>query len=170
MPTGQASRCPTEAEWQRADIRRLLSGRSGSCPGSGTTECQFGNLFCTVGSACGGTRFLQVRGAFGIKLLGENGWEWDFHAVRPSPDCNRIPFLPGLFRRFFDGKAFSSEGWIRRTAACMLRRSFRTGDKSSHIISNSYTGFRCGKAAQPLLVVHRRSRHARHAITPKHRL
>ena len=49
----------------------------------------------------------------------------DAHAVRAFPGFEPFPFYPGYSANFFDGKHFVMKGGSPRTAACMLRRSFR---------------------------------------------
>ena len=49
----------------------------------------------------------------------------DAHAVRAFSGFRAVPFYPGYSANFFDGKHFVMKGGSPRTAACMLRRSFR---------------------------------------------
>ena len=62
---------------------------------------------------------------FGISQLVGNGWEWTSTEFGPFPGFQEFPFYPGYSKNFFDGKHFVLKGGSPRTAACMLRRSFR---------------------------------------------
>jgi ergothioneine biosynthesis protein EgtB len=63
--------------------------------------------------------------AFGVHDLLGNGWEWTSTAFAPLPGFTPFPFYRGYSADFFDGKHFVIKGGSARTAACMLRRSFR---------------------------------------------
>ena len=63
--------------------------------------------------------------AFGVADLVGNGWEWTSTLFRPFPGFERFAFYPGYSANFFDGKHYVMKGGSARTAACMLRRSFR---------------------------------------------
>jgi iron(II)-dependent oxidoreductase len=73
-------------------------------------------------------------------MLG-NGWEWTSTAFAPFPAFNPFPFYRGYSADFFDGRHFVLKGGSARTAACMLRRSFRNWFQSHY--QCAYTGFRC---------------------------
>lgn len=63
--------------------------------------------------------------AFGVADLVGNGWEWTATLFEPFPGFQSYPFYPGYSANFFDGKHYVMKGGSARTAACMLRRSFR---------------------------------------------
>jgi formylglycine-generating enzyme required for sulfatase activity len=63
--------------------------------------------------------------AFGVSQLVGNGWEWTATAFAPFGGFARHPLYAGYSEPFFDGKHFVLKGGSPRTAACMLRRSFR---------------------------------------------
>jgi iron(II)-dependent oxidoreductase len=63
--------------------------------------------------------------AFGVHDLVGNGWEWTRTKFAPFPGFAVMPFYPGYSANFFDGKHYVMKGGSPRTAACMLRRSFR---------------------------------------------
>ncbi len=65
------------------------------------------------------------QSAFGIYDLLGNGWEWTSTPFAPFAGFEPFPFYPGYSANFFDGKHFVMKGGSQRTAACMLRRSFR---------------------------------------------
>ncbi|MGE5179810.1 MAG: SUMF1/EgtB/PvdO family nonheme iron enzyme [Bacteroidota bacterium] len=63
--------------------------------------------------------------AFGVQELVGNGWEWTSSVFEPFPGFEAHPFYKGYSADFFDGKHYVMKGGSPRTAACMLRRSFR---------------------------------------------
>lgn len=63
--------------------------------------------------------------AFGVHDLLGNGWEWTSTPFAPFPGFEVFPFYTGYSANFFDGKHFVMKGGSQRTAARMLRRSFR---------------------------------------------
>jgi len=80
------------------------------------------------------------RSAFGVADLVGNGWEWTSTRFGPFPGFEPFPFYPGYSANFFDGKHYVSKGGSARTAACMLRRSFRNWFQPHY--PYVYTGFR----------------------------
>ncbi len=73
-------------------------------------------------------------------MLG-NGWEWTSTEFAPFAEFQPFPFYRGYSADFFDGKHFVMKGGSPRTAACMLRRSFRNWFQAHY--QYMYTGFRC---------------------------
>jgi len=63
--------------------------------------------------------------AFGVADLVGNGWEWTSTVFAPLPGFRAFPFYPGYSADFFDGKHYVIKGGSARTAARLLRRSFR---------------------------------------------
>jgi iron(II)-dependent oxidoreductase len=63
--------------------------------------------------------------AFGVADLVGNGWEWTSTPFEPLHGFERFHFYPGYSADFFDGKHYVMKGGSARTAASMLRRSFR---------------------------------------------
>ena len=63
--------------------------------------------------------------AFGVSQLTGNGWEWTATQFGPFPGFEPFPFYPGYSKDFFDEEHYVLKGGSPRTAACMLRRSFR---------------------------------------------
>jgi ergothioneine biosynthesis protein EgtB len=79
--------------------------------------------------------------AFGIHDLLGNGWEWTRTEFAPFPGFAPMPFYPGYSANFFDGKHYVLKGGSPRTAACMLRRSFRNWFQPQY--PYVYATFRC---------------------------
>ena len=79
--------------------------------------------------------------AFGIHDLTGNGWEWTRTTFAPFDDFVPMPFYQGYSANFFDGKHFVMKGGSPRTAASMLRRSFRNWFQPHY--PYVYATFRC---------------------------
>jgi iron(II)-dependent oxidoreductase len=82
--------------------------------------------------------------AFGVHDLVGNGWEWTRTKFAPFPGFVAMPFYPGYSANFFDGKHYVMKGGSPRTAACMLRRSFRNWFQP--LYPYVYATFRCVQA------------------------
>ena len=78
---------------------------------------------------------------FGVADLAGNGWEWTRTPFAPFPGFEPFSFYPGYSANFFDGKHFVMKGGSPRTAACMLRRSFRNWFQPHY--PYVYATFRC---------------------------
>jgi formylglycine-generating enzyme required for sulfatase activity len=63
-------------------------------------------------------------GAAPQQMVG-NGWEWTSTVFAPFPGFTPLPFYTNYSEPFFDGAHFVLKGGSPRTAACMLRPSFR---------------------------------------------
>lgn len=79
--------------------------------------------------------------AFGVQDLVGNGWEWTRTEFAPFPGFKAMPFYPGYSENFFDGKHYVMKGGSPRTAACMLRPSFRNWFQRHY--PYVYATFRC---------------------------
>jgi len=115
---------PTEAEWQRAahgaepphDTRKLWDPP----PAGGS---------------------VGLASTFGVEGLFGTAWEWTETTFAPFPGFQSVAAYPGYSANFFDGKHFVMKGGSTRTAACMLRRSFRNWFQAHY--QYVYAGFRC---------------------------
>ena len=67
----------------------------------------------------------KARAQFGVHDMLGNGWEWTSTVFAPFPGFEPFPFYRGYSADFFDGKHFVMKGGSPRTAACMLRPTFR---------------------------------------------
>jgi len=81
------------------------------------------------------------RSAFGVEDLVGNGWEWTATVFAAFPGFQPFRFYPGYSANFFDGKHYVMKGGSPRTAACMLRRSFRNWFQPHYPFV--YATFRC---------------------------
>jgi iron(II)-dependent oxidoreductase len=79
--------------------------------------------------------------AFGVHDIVGNGWEWTRTEFAPFPGFKPASFYPGYSANFFDGKHYVMKGGSPRTAACMLRRSFRNWFQPNY--PYVYATFRC---------------------------
>ena len=79
--------------------------------------------------------------AFGVADLLGNGWEWTSTVFEPFQGFEPFAFYPGYSANFFDGKHYVIKGGSARTAARLLRRSFRNWFQTHY--PHVYAGFRC---------------------------
>lgn len=86
----------------------------------------------------------QQLSDFGVVGLFGNGWEWTRSAFEPAEGFEAFPFYPGYSKDFFDGQHFVLKGGSPRTAACMLRPSFRNWFQAHY--QHVYAGLRCVSA------------------------
>jgi iron(II)-dependent oxidoreductase len=76
----------------------------------------------------------------GVAQLLGNGWEWTSTVFGPFPGFEPFPFYRGYSADFFDGSHYVVKGGSPRTAACMLRPSFRNWFRPDY--RYVYAGFR----------------------------
>jgi gamma-glutamyl hercynylcysteine S-oxide synthase len=118
-------RLPTEAQWQRAAQSTAPAGNS-----------DFKSWEPTPVNA-----FPESSSDFGaVEMIG-NGWEWTSTIFAPFGGFEPFSFYPGYSANFFDGKHYVMKGGSSRTAACMLRPSFRNWFQPHY--PYVYAGFRC---------------------------
>ena len=132
---------PSEAEWHRAAYGTHSGGERpypwGDClPISGLGNFDFRSWDPTPGAA-----FPAGSSAFGVTDLLGNGWEWTQTVFAPFDGFEPFPFYPGYSANFFDNQHYVLKGGSARTAACLLRRSFRNWFQPRY--PYIYTGFRC---------------------------
>jgi iron(II)-dependent oxidoreductase len=134
---------PTEAEWHRAAYGTTDgNGEERQYPwGNEEPATQFGNFDFSRWSPAPVNASPQGASAFGVEGMLGNGWEWTATQFAPFPGFKPFPFYRGYSADFFDGKHFVLKGGSARTAACMLRSTFRNWFQSHYQFA--YTGFRC---------------------------
>ncbi|HUI43510.1 MAG TPA: SUMF1/EgtB/PvdO family nonheme iron enzyme [Terriglobia bacterium] len=133
---------PTEAEWHRAAYG-TREGEERPYPwGEQPPERSMnGNFDFLSWDPAPVNAFPAGRSAFGVQDLVGNGWEWTSTVFEPFPGFQPFPFYPGYSANFFDGQHYVMKGGSARTAACMLRRSFRNWFQPHY--PYVYAGFRC---------------------------
>ena len=132
---------PSEAEWHRAACG-APGGEERAYPwGSDQPSSQYGNFDFFRWDPVPVGSYPDGNSAFGVADLVGNGWEWTRTLFEPFPGFEPFPFYPGYSANFFDGKHFVMKGGSPRTAACMLRRSFRNWFQPHY--PYVYAAFRC---------------------------
>lgn len=116
---------PTEAQWHRAAYGTPTESECLYPWGDVGPSAERGNFDFARWDPTPVTAHPAGASAFGIHDLLGNGWEWTSTPFAPFRDFKPFPFYPGYSANFFDGKHFVMKGGSQRTAACMLRRSFR---------------------------------------------
>ena len=79
--------------------------------------------------------------AFGVKGMLGNGWEWTSTRFAPFPGFQAFDCYSGYSAPFFDDRHYVLKGGSVRTAARMLRESFRNWFQPHY--QYVYAGFRC---------------------------
>jgi gamma-glutamyl hercynylcysteine S-oxide synthase len=134
---------PTEAEWQRAAYSTPMdNGKEQYYPwGNEAPSSEFGNFDFARWNPVPVNAFPAGQSAFGVQGMLGNGWEWTSTEFASFPGFEPFPFYRGYSADFFDGKHFVMKGGSARTAACMLRPTFRNWFQAHYQFI--YTGFRC---------------------------
>jgi len=132
---------PTEPEWHRAaygtyDKRERIYPWGREAPGS-----SFGNFDFQRWNPAPVNASSEGQSAFGAEGMLGNGWEWTSTVFGPFDGFEPFPFYRGYSADFFDGKHFVMKGGSARTAACMLRPTFRNWFQSHY--QYVFAGFRC---------------------------
>jgi iron(II)-dependent oxidoreductase len=115
---------PTEAEWHRA-------AKGAQAPAETRT----------LWDAPGVGSMIALGSDYGAEGLIGTGWEWTSSEFAPFSGFEAFASYPGYSANFFDGKHFVMKGGSTRTAACMLRQSFRNWFQAHY--QYVYAGFRC---------------------------
>src|SRR5580704_5689986 len=132
---------PTEAEWQRSAYSTPQGDERAYPWGNEAPAPSFGNFDFARWSPAPVNAFHRGQSAFGVHDMLGNGWEWTSTQFAPFPGFEPFPFYRGYSADFFDGKHFVMKGGSARTAACMLRRTFRNWFQAHYQFA--YTGFSC---------------------------
>ena len=132
---------PTETQWHRMAYGSA-DGTENEYPwGEAQPARAFGNFDFKSWDPTPVDSHPAGRSAFGVEDLVGNGWEWTRTKFAPLANFEPIPFYPGYSANFFDGHHYVMKGGSPRTAACMLRRSFRNWFQPHY--QYVYSGFRC---------------------------
>jgi gamma-glutamyl hercynylcysteine S-oxide synthase len=132
---------PTEEEWHRAAYGTPQGSERRYPWGSDAPNASRGNFDFTRWDPTPVNFFPQGQSAFGVHDMLGNGWEWTSSVFAPFPGFEPFPFYRGYSADFFDGKHFVMKGASARTAACMLRPTFRNWFQAHY--QYVYAGFRC---------------------------
>jgi len=132
---------PSEAEWHRAAYGSADERERMYPWGNAHPSAAFGNFDFQRWDPAPVNAFPEGRSAFGVDGMLGNGWEWTSTAFSPFPGFKAFPFYPGYSANFFDGRHFVMKGGSARTAACMLRPTFRNWFQPHY--QYVYAGFRC---------------------------
>lgn len=132
---------PTEAQWHRAAYG-TPEGRERDFPwGAQAPNARLGNFDFARWDPAPVNAFPGNRSAWGVVGQLGNGWEWTSSRFAPFDGFAPFSFYPGYSADFFDGKHYVMKGGSARTAAPLLRRSFRNWFQPHY--QYVYAGFRC---------------------------
>ncbi|GAC1664605.1 MAG: ergothioneine biosynthesis protein EgtB [Candidatus Acidiferrum sp.] len=135
-------RLPSEAQFHRAAYGTPDNNLERNYPwGDEFPSERYGNFNFQSWEPSPVGSYPHGESAFGVHDLVGNGWEWTRTPFSPFPDFKPMPFYPGYSANFFDGKHYVMKGGSPRTAACMLRRSFRNWFQPHY--PYIYATFRC---------------------------
>jgi iron(II)-dependent oxidoreductase len=132
---------PTEAEWHRAAYGTRNGSERAYPWGKAEPNTKLGNFNFARWDPVSVSAFPDADSSFGVADMLGNGWEWTSTPFAPFAGFEPFPFYRGYSADFFDGKHFVMKGGSARTAAGMLRRSFRNWFQPHY--QYVYTGFRC---------------------------
>jgi ergothioneine biosynthesis protein EgtB len=133
---------PTEAQFHRAAYGTPAGRKERLYPwGEQTPSADRGNFDFQSWDPSPVGAHPAGASAFGVHDLVGNGWEWTRTAFAAFPGFTPMPFYAGYSSNFFDGKHYVMKGGSPRTAACMLRRSFRNWFQPHY--PYVYATFRC---------------------------
>jgi gamma-glutamyl hercynylcysteine S-oxide synthase len=137
----QRKSLPSEAQWHRAAYGTSDGAERPYPWGEDSPRPEHGNFDFQSWDPAPVGGFPLNRSAFGVAGMVGNGWEWTSTRFEPFPGFQPFPFYPGYSANFFDGKHYVMKGGSARTAAPMLRRSFRNWFQPNY--PYVYAGFRC---------------------------
>ena len=134
---------PTEAQFHRAAYGTDQGTERAYPWGDAPPDAGLGNFDFERWDPVAVGSYPDGRSAFGLEDALGNGWEWTSSPFAPYPGFEPFPFYRGYSADFFDGKHFVVKGASPRTAASMLRRSFRNWFQPHYPFV--YASFRCVK-------------------------
>lgn len=131
----------TEAQWHRAAYGTPEGAERAYPWGEQSPNALHGNFDFLRWDPAPVNAHPAGRSAFGVHDMIGNGWEWTSTVFGPLPGFEPFSFYRGYSADFFDGRHFVMRGGASRTAACMLRRTFRNWFQAHYPFI--YAGFRC---------------------------
>ncbi len=132
---------PTEAQYHRAAFG-THSGETRLYPwGSTAPSSRRGNFDFKRWDPESIYATPEGRSDFGLAQLSGNGWEWTQTLFAPFAGFKAVPAYPGYSANFFDEQHYVMKGGSPRTAARLLRRSFRNWFRPDY--PYVYATFRC---------------------------
>lgn len=134
-------RLPKEEEVQRAAYGTPAGDERSHPWGESAPEEVSGNFHFRRWNPCPVDATPEGDSAFGVSQLVGNGWEWTSTPFAPFDGFQAAPFYPGYSANFFDDKHYVLKGGSPRTAAPLLRRSFRNWFRGEY--QYAFAGFRC---------------------------
>ncbi|HVB33499.1 MAG TPA: SUMF1/EgtB/PvdO family nonheme iron enzyme [Patescibacteria group bacterium] len=135
---------PTEAQWHRAAYAAPEAGERLFPWGGDPPSARRGNFDFGRWDPVPVDAYPESESGWGASGMLGNGWEWTASVFAPFPGFRSFPFYPGYSANFFDGKHFTMKGGSSRTAASMLRKTFRNWFQPHY--QYVYAGFRCVSA------------------------
>jgi formylglycine-generating enzyme required for sulfatase activity len=132
---------PSEAQWHRAAYGTPRGEQRAYPWGAGPPSAGLGNFDFHHWDPAPVQAFPAGESGWGVADMTGNGWEWTSTLFEPFAGFKPFSFYPGYSADFFDGKHYVMKGGSPRTAACMLRRSFRNWFQAHY--PYIYSGFRC---------------------------
>ena len=132
---------PTEAEWHRAAYGAHNGAERAYPWGDDPPAAGLGNFDFQYWDPSPVAAFPAGSSAFGVTDLLGNGWEWTRTVFAPFVGFEPFSFYPGYSANFFDSQHYVMKGGSARTAARLLRRSFRNWFQP--LYPYIYAGFRC---------------------------
>jgi gamma-glutamyl hercynylcysteine S-oxide synthase len=131
----------TEEEFHRAAFGTPVGEQSSYPWGSAKPAFKYGNFGFKRWDPEPVTATPAGDSAFGVSQLVGNGWEWTSTAFGPLPGFRAHDSYPGYSANFFDDEHYVMKGGSPRTAARLLRRSFRNWFRRDYLYM--YATFRC---------------------------
>jgi ergothioneine biosynthesis protein EgtB len=132
---------PSEAEWHRAAFGTHNGAERAYPWGDDLPRAGLGNFDFHYWDPTPTAAFPAGSSGFGVADLVGNGWEWTRSIFAPFDGFVPFPFYAGYSANFLDDRHYVMKGGSARTAACLLRRSFRNWFQPRY--PYIYAGFRC---------------------------